>query len=195
MPQQPPGGSVPKRTKNDTTQTRTEPTETRMDRTKTFTITHHGGATGATGVTGSCHRLALDGGESLLVDCGLFQGAETEGNNQSATAINFPLDNVKALLVTHCHIDHVGRIPYLMAKGFDKPIYCTEATAHLLPLVIEDAVKLGISRDKKLITLVLKRLKHLLRPIPYKQWFTIEGMPGLRCKLQMAGHIRPCRSE
>lgn len=157
-----------------------------MDCTKTFTITHHGGATG---VTGSCHRLTLHGGEALLVDCGMFQGAELSGGPESATAIDFPLDDVKALLVTHCHIDHVGRIPYLMAKGFDKPIYCTEATAYLLPLVIEDAVKLGISRDEKLITLVLKRLKQLLRPIPYKEWFTIEGMPDLRCKFQVAGHI------
>jgi metallo-beta-lactamase family protein len=54
--------------------------------------------------------------------------------------IDFSLQGIKALLATHCHIDHVGRIPYLLAAGFDGPIYATEATAHLLPLVIEDAM-------------------------------------------------------
>ncbi len=156
-----------------------------MDGTN-FTISHHGATNG---VTGSCHRLSLHGGPALLVDCGLFQGAEVSGGAERATAIDFPLHNVEALLLTHCHIDHVGRIPYLMAAGFDKPIYATEATAHLLPLVIEDAVKLGISRDEKLIDLVLRRLKHLLRPIPYKQWFSIDGMPGTRAKFKVAGHI------
>ena len=57
----------------------------------------------------------------LLVDCGLFQGAETSAEGKSAAdrmAIEFPLDTIKALVATHVHIDHVGRIPYLLAAGF-----------------------------------------------------------------------------
>lgn len=104
-------------------------------------IVHHGAVNG---VTGSCHQLRLDNGDSLLVDCGLFQGAESGDDPALANkAIGFDLSQVKALLVTHCHIDHVGRIPYLLAAGFNGPIYATEATAQLLPLVIEDAIKVG----------------------------------------------------
>jgi metallo-beta-lactamase family protein len=91
--------------------------------------------------------------------------------------------------VTHCHIDHVGRIPYLLAAGFDGPIYATEATALLLPLVLEDAIKVGISRDARLIGTVLARLQTLLVPLPYKQWQSVAGMPGVRLKFHVAGHI------
>ncbi|MCB1965826.1 MAG: MBL fold metallo-hydrolase, partial [Candidatus Accumulibacter sp.] len=77
-------------------------------------ITHHGAVDG---VTGSCHQLSLPDGQSVLIDCGLFQGAETSGEGAGAEqlAVSFPLDGVRALVVTHVHIDHVGRIPYLLA--------------------------------------------------------------------------------
>jgi len=149
-------------------------------------ITHHGAVNG---VTGSCHQLTLESGEALLVDCGMFQGAESVNREEGDKVIDFPLDNIKALLVTHCHIDHVGRIPFLLAAGFDGPIYATQATAHLLPLVLEDAIKVGVSRDKRLIQKVLARLASLLRPIPYDQWFDIEGMPKTKGRFRVAGHI------
>jgi metallo-beta-lactamase family protein len=47
------------------------------------------------------------------------------------------------------HIGHVGLTPYLLAAGFPDPIYCNQASAHLLPLVIEDALKIGFTRDEK----------------------------------------------
>ncbi len=150
------------------------------------TITHHGAVNG---VTGSCHQLTLESGEALLVDCGMFQGAESVNREEGDKVIDFPLDNIKALLVTHCHIDHVGRIPFLLAAGFDGPIYATQATAHLLPLVLEDAIKVGVSRDKRLIQKVLARLASLLRPVPYDQWFDIEGMPKTKGRFRVAGHI------
>ena len=114
------------------------------------TINHHGAING---VTGSCHELQIDAGHSVLIDCGLFQGAETsgKGSNFDQLAIEFPIQHIKALLVTHCHIDHVGRIPYLMAAGFEGPIYCSEPTAKLLPLVLEDAVKISFTKNKQLI--------------------------------------------
>jgi len=149
-------------------------------------IVHHGAVNG---VTGSCHQMSLASGEGVLIDCGLFQGAESVGRELGETQIDFPLDHVKALIVTHCHLDHVGRIPFLLAAGFSGKIYATEATARLLPLVIEDAVKVGVSRDEKLISLVLKRLTQLLVPIPYNQWFDVDGLPGTKAKFWVAGHI------
>jgi len=120
-------------------------------------IIHHGAVSG---VTGSCHQLIIDNENSLLVDCGLFQGAETAGKEQGdLLSIEFDIKTVKALLVTHCHIDHVGRIPYLLAAGYNGPIICSEATAMLLPLVIEDALKVGVTHNRSIINACLKRLK------------------------------------
>jgi len=149
-------------------------------------ITHHGAVNG---VTGSCHQMNLDSGEGVLIDCGLFQGAESVDRERGSRQIDFPLDAIKALVVTHCHIDHVGRIPFLLAAGFDQPIYATRATAHLLPLVIEDAIKIGLTRKRRLIRSVLKRLRSLLRPFPYDQWFDVAGLPQTRCRFRVAGHI------
>lgn len=160
-----------------------------------YQILHHGAVNG---VTGSCHQLKLHDGTSFLVDCGLFQGAEVSAGSQAQSPndnpllIEFPLEGVAGLVITHCHIDHVGRIPYLLAAGFDKPIYATEATAHLLPLVLEDAIKVGITRDTGIIAPVLRRIQELLVPVPYKQWQTLSsalGSPGLRLKFHPAGHI------
>ena len=112
-------------------------------------ILHHGAVSG---VTGSCHQLLMDAANSLLVDCGLFQGAETSPEGKVGAgrlAIEYALDGIKALVATHVHIDHVGRIPYLLAAGFKGPIICSEPSAKLLPIVLEDAFKLGVSRDQK----------------------------------------------
>lgn len=157
-----------------------------------YHITHHGAADG---VTGSCHQLTLHNGAAVLVDCGLFQGAEVSDNNPQTDPlqkllIEFPIDTIKALVVTHCHIDHVGRIPYLLAAGFDGPIYATEASAHLLPMVLEDAIKVGITRDESVIGPVLKRIKELLVPVPYKTWADIPlGELAVPVKFHPAGHI------
>ena len=155
----------------------------------TLTFTHHGAVDG---VTGSCHQLTLPDGQSVLVDCGLFQGAETspDGAGANQLEIGFALDKVRALIVTHVHIDHVGRIPYLLAAGYTGPIYCSEASALLLPLVLEDALKVGFTRNQALIQRVLGVLRQRIVPLPYKQWQTvIAGVPGLRVRLSPAGHI------
>jgi len=112
-------------------------------------IKHHGAVDG---VTGSCHELVCDDEHSVLIDCGLFQGAETSGKGASfeQLEIEFPVEHVQALVVTHVHIDHVGgRIPYLLAAGFKGPIYCSEPSALLLPLVLEDALKIGFTRNQR----------------------------------------------
>lgn len=152
-------------------------------------FTHHGAVRG---VTGSCHRLTLPDGQAVLVDCGLFQGAETspDGASASQLEIDFSLDKVRALIVTHVHIDHVGRIPYLLAAGFKGPIYCSQASAQLLPLVLEDALEVGFTRNRSLIGKFLALLKERTVPLPYKSWQTVvAGSPGLRLRLHPAGHI------
>jgi metallo-beta-lactamase family protein len=98
---------------------------------------------------------------SLLIDCGLFQGAETYGAGAGADRlrIEFDLAGIRALVATHVHIDHVGRIPYLLAAGFKGPILCSEPSARLLPIVLEDAFKLGFSRDQKQVERYLRLIE------------------------------------
>lgn len=154
-------------------------------------IDHHGAVNG---VTGSCHQLHADAANSYLIDCGLFQGAETNASGatgQGSLDIEFPLDTVKALIATHVHIDHVGRIPYLLAAGFKGPILCSEPSAKLLPIVLEDAFKLGVSRDQKQVERYIKLIEQRIIALPYKTWFTLHDSKDLRCRvrLQRAGHI------
>lgn len=152
-------------------------------------ILHHGAVEG---VTGSSHQLIVDHQNSVLVDCGLFQGADTTANNEHATlSIEFDISTVKTLLVTHAHIDHVGRIPYLLAAGYNGPIMATEATAALLPMIIEDALKIGVTRNASIIKACLSRLKAQLISVPFKQWQPLPTVGGanIKVKFQPAGHI------
>lgn len=154
-------------------------------------ILHHGATSG---VTGSCHQLCMAPNDSLLIDCGLFQGAETSPQGKAGAGrleIDFSLDGIKALVATHVHIDHVGRIPYLLAAGFKGPIICSEPSAKLLPIVLEDAFKLGVSRDQKQVERYLKLIDQRIIALPYKHWFTLLDTPALRARirLQRAGHI------
>ena len=154
-------------------------------------IEHHGAKEG---VTGSCHQLRMNAGTSLLIDCGLFQGNDAsipDGPGADRLSIEFPLDTIKALVATHVHIDHVGRIPYLLAAGFDGPILCSEPSAKLLPIVLEDAFKLGFSRDRAKIEQYIQLVEQRIIALPYKQWFTLTDTDELlaRIRLQRAGHI------
>ena len=93
---------------------------------------------GATiGVTGSCHLLTTDR-HRVLLDCGQFQG------NKEMDALNwepFPFDpeSIEAVILSHAHIDHCGRIPLLVKRGFKGDIYCTDATADLLKVMLLDS--------------------------------------------------------
>ena len=100
-------------------------------------ITIHGAA-GT--VTGSCYELVI-GRHRLLVDCGLFQGPRTlEELNRAQFA--FAPSKVDAVLLTHGHLDHSGLLPRLCAEGFRGPIWCTEATADLLAVMLPDAARI-----------------------------------------------------
>ncbi|MBU1060282.1 MAG: MBL fold metallo-hydrolase [Proteobacteria bacterium] len=151
-------------------------------------IIHHGAVNG---VTGSCHELIIDSQNSVLVDCGLFQGTETDSRHSSGPEIDFSLKKVKALVLTHVHIDHCGRIPYLLAAGFKGPIYCSRPSAKLLPLVMADALKVSFTRDQQLINHFIKHLQEFLAPIDYHQPTPIplSGNSELSLSLSRAGHI------
>ena len=151
-----------------------------------YTLLHHGAVDG---VTGSCHELRARDGTAILVDCGLFQGAEVsaEGGSAGTPAIDFPVDHIRAIVITHVHIDHVGRLPYLLAVGFRGPILCSEASAELLPLMLEDAMKVGMTPDQRLIRRILEQIAGQLVALPYKHWHAL--LPGWQIKLHPAGHI------
>lgn len=144
-------------------------------------VVHHGAHEG---VTGSCHQLFFEPNKSILVDCGMFQGRDSKHHKDE---IEFPLRGITGLVVTHIHLDHVGRIPQLIAAGFEHPIYCSPPSAKLLPLVIEDALRVGVTRNQRIIDRFVEDLKRQIRPVPYRKWINLEG--GLKMRLNPAGHV------
>ncbi|MCE7765441.1 MBL fold metallo-hydrolase [Pseudomonas putida] len=150
-------------------------------------LSHHGGTRG---VTGSCHQLHLDPSISLLIDCGLEQGRDASPGAESA-ALGFDIQGIQALIITHVHLDHVGRIPALLAAGYRGPILCSEPSARLLPLVLEDAYKLSISSEPVQLARYLDFVRDLIVPLPFEQWHALVERPGLACRirLQRAGHL------
>ena len=91
-------------------------------------------------VTGSCH-LVEAGGKRILVDCGFFQGSR-DLNDENAAPFGFDAASIDALLLTHAHLDHCGRIPLLHKRGFRGEIIATGATRELARLVMLDAAHL-----------------------------------------------------
>lgn len=150
-------------------------------------FSHHGGTRS---VTGSCHQLYLDPATSLLIDCGLEQGREVSVGAESAP-IGFDIAGIRALVITHVHIDHVGRISALLVAGFRGPILCSEPSAKLLPLVLEDAYKLGISTDPVQVDRYLALLQRLIVPLPFEQWHCVVEQGDVACSIRMqrAGHL------
>ena len=101
-------------------------------------------------VTGSCNLVIVkmpDGATMrFVVDCGLFQEHEYEELNDQ---LPFNSDNVDFCLVTHVHVDHVGRLPFMVKKGYRGKIYATETTCKLLPLALNDSFKVLNSVAKR----------------------------------------------
>ncbi|RWU17764.1 MBL fold metallo-hydrolase [Pseudomonas alkylphenolica] len=150
-------------------------------------LTHHGGTRG---VTGSCHQLHLGLAASVLIDCGLEQGVDA-ARGADSSALGFDISGVQALIITHVHLDHVGRIPALLAAGFRGPILCSEPSARLLPLVLEDAFKLSVSSEPAQVARYLDFLDGLIVSVPFGCWHAVVERPGLACRirLQRAGHL------
>ena len=145
-------------------------------------LIHHGGHYG---VTGSCHELQLDNGGGILIDCGVFQGEDARMHPD--LHVTFPVDHLQAMVLTHAHIDHVGRLPYLLSAGFRGQIYCTPPTARLLPLVLEDALKIGFTRNAQVIQGFLAQVGEHLCPVACETWHDVAD--GVKVRLKRAGHI------
>ncbi|MCE0493811.1 MBL fold metallo-hydrolase RNA specificity domain-containing protein [Vibrio salinus] len=148
-----------------------------------LTIIHHGARHT---VTGSCHELKI-GKSSLLIDCGLEQG-----NNAQNPQIDFPIKSVEAVILTHAHIDHVGRLPWLLAAGFVGKVYCTPATAALLPLLLRDSLRIYLGLAEAQIRHILNRLDKQIMTLSYGQWLRIR-LPREQSycyvRFSPAGHI------
>ena len=160
-------------------------------------VTFHG----ACGVVTGSSTLLTWGTTRVLVDCGLFQGGEElEQKNWEP----FPVDphEIDAVILTHAHLDHTGRLPRLVAQGFEGPILCTRPTRGLVSLLLEDSAEIqeeearyarkkGYSRHAEpqpLYTVAdAQRAIRQLAPRPFDQ--EIELAPGIRCRFRRAGHL------
>lgn len=157
---------------------------------------------GAAGeVTGSCH-LVVANGHRILLDCGMVQG-DDEAEHRNAEPFDFDPRRIDALVLSHAHIDHIGRVPLLVKRGFNGPIYAQAATADLARIMLEDAANLA---EADLARENLERMRHggkplaplytrqdvtdalrRVRPLQYgeeQQLFT-----GVHLRLHDAGHI------
>jgi metallo-beta-lactamase family protein len=152
-------------------------------------------------VTGSCHLITCNS-RRILIDCGLFQGSRaTERAN--AEPFGFDPASIDALLLTHAHLDHCGRIPLLVKRGFRGRIHCTAATRELARVVMLDAASLqeeearraaarpqnGDADPVPLYTLddALHALDYFSAEFAYGD--TLQVCEGIRARFLDAGHI------
>ena len=92
------------------------------------------------GVTGSCHLIEC-AGKRVLIDCGMYQGGR-ELVEENTGSFGFEPADIDFLLLTHAHLDHCGRIPLLVKRGFTGEVITTAATVELARLVMLDAAGL-----------------------------------------------------
>ncbi len=139
---------------------------------------------GTEGVTGANFWLTEEStGNQYLVDCGLFQGDHNwEANNQKPWL--YEPSQIKALFVTHGHLDHIGRIPLLVKSGFHGPIYSTPPTKEIAELALKDA--LGLDETKSYHEDDIKDAMALWQGVDYHQPFKLGAMT---VELFDAGHI------
>ena len=91
----------------------------------------------ATSVTGSCHLISTEK-HKILLDCGQFQGNKTM-EVMNAADFGFNPAEIDCVILSHAHIDHCGRLPLLVKRGFKGKIYCTDATADLVDVMLKDS--------------------------------------------------------
>ena len=160
---------------------------------------HVAGAAGGE-VTGSAYYVQTDRA-AVLVDCGQFQGTrKSETLNRWLPPSRVKLD---AVLITHAHLDHTGRLPILAQRGHRVPVYATEATIELTALILRDSahilaadaehknrkrVRAGEAPVPPLYTSEdAEAAIDLLRPVPYQQ--PVEIAPGIQAIWAEAGHM------
>ena len=145
-------------------------------------ISFHGGARE---VTGACHLLETAGAK-ILVDCGMFQGCD-ECADLNFAPFRFVPSEITALVITHAHLDHVGRIPKLVREGFSGPIYSTAPTRDLARLILEDALGIAERRNEALYTTAdIAAAFSRWRDLPYGK---SADVGNARLTLRDAGHI------
>ncbi len=118
---------------------------------------------GAQTTTGSLHRVRTPHGD-ILLDCGMYQGhrAESERWNRD---LPVDVDRIKAMLLSHGHIDHCGALPNLVRKGYRGLIFCTSATADLLPIMLLDAAHIQESDTERMNRRLAKKGHPLREPL------------------------------
>lgn len=160
---------------------------------------HFHGAAGD--VTGSAYHVVTKDA-SIMVDCGFFQGRREESakNRRKAELEGNRLD---AVILTHGHLDHVGRLPLLTRKGYKGPIYATQPTLDIARLILKDSCALQ-KQDLKRQNMKraregrppleplfeeadVRKLKPLVSPVQYKKPFTLAK--GIEARLVDAGHV------
>ena len=148
-------------------------------------------------VTGSCHLVRVNG-RTLALDCGMFQGKRSESREKNAR-LPLPVDSLDAVILSHAHIDHAGRLPFLIREGYANRIWATPATRDLSAIMLADSAHIQekdaefLARREKSVAEPLYGLRHAARTIelmtgvPYDTPF--EPIPGVRATFIEAGHI------
>lgn len=141
-------------------------------------------------VTGSCSVVETNGAR-IMVDCGMFQGCNL-CDIKNYMKLPFDASTIDALIVTHAHLDHVGRIPKLVKEGFRGKIYATPPTVKLAKIVLEDAFHIMMEDFKREFRPVLyerediDRAFDFFQPLDYSRDVEIGD---LKFRLRDAGHI------
>ena len=148
-------------------------------------------------VTGSCHILRV-AGKTVLLDCGLFQGKRGESQEKNLQ-LPIAVEAIDAVVLSHAHIDHAGRLPFLVRHGYQGTIWCTPATRDLCAVMLADSAHIQekdaeflARRGRKPIE-PLYSLRHstrtieLMSSVPYHRPFDV--VPGVRVSFVDAGHI------
>jgi metallo-beta-lactamase family protein len=148
-------------------------------------------------VTGSCHLLRVNG-HTVALDCGMFQGRRQESADKNRQ-LPLPIAELDAVVLSHAHIDHSGRLPYLIAQGYSKNIWATSATRDLCAVMLADSAHIQekdaefLAKRKKDFIEPLYGMRHAVRTmdlmngVPYNRWFDV--VPGVRACYVDAGHI------
>ncbi|HJR13438.1 MAG TPA: MBL fold metallo-hydrolase [Rhodanobacteraceae bacterium] len=167
---------------------------------------------GAAGeVTGSCHLLEV-AGKRVLLDCGMVQGerqgrpghpeSDRKADERNAAAFPFDPDSIDVLVLSHAHIDHTGRVPLLVKRGFAGPIFTHPATIDLAGIMLGDSANIATMDaeqdnrhlqpgQKPSVPLYTQddvdAATKLMRAVEYGA--PTEILPGVRLTLRDAGHI------
>ncbi len=148
-------------------------------------------------VTGSCHLLRVNG-RAIVLDCGMFQGRRSDADKKNR-GLPLPVSDIDAVVLSHAHIDHSGRLPFLVAQGYSGTIWSTSATRDLCAVMLADSAHIQekdaeflIRRNKPYVEPLYgmrhsTRTMELMVGVPYNKPFDV--VPGVRGTYVDAGHI------